>query len=299
MQKRASPSTAPANAVNPYAKFVAAFARMLKEGKSYPLGIVAPRTPPGAHDEAARVLIFSPHPDDECIIGALPLRLLRERRMTVVNVAVTQGSRKDRQEARLAELRAACNYLGFEVAPTVRNGLEKIRLDTRDQNRILWDDAVDVIAAVLQRYEPRIVFLPHANDWNTTHVGVHFLVMDALRKMPSAYHCRLVETEYWGPMNAPNLMIESSPADVTDLVTALSFHAGEVCRNPYHLRMPAWLIDNVRRGGELIGGQGEEPPDFTFATLYRVRAWNRGRIEDLDMPGRAFSCDDSLENLFG
>ena len=50
--------------------------------------------------DAPRALIFSPHPDDECIIGGLALRLLREAGMRVVNVAVTQGSRADRQDAR-------------------------------------------------------------------------------------------------------------------------------------------------------------------------------------------------------
>ncbi len=38
------------------------------------------------------VMIFAPHPDDECIIGALPLRLGREAGFKVVNVAVSQGS---------------------------------------------------------------------------------------------------------------------------------------------------------------------------------------------------------------
>ena len=67
--------------------------------------------------------------------------------------------------------------------------------------------------------------------------------------------CLAVETEFWGAMDAPNLMVESSAADVADLVAALSLHVGEVARNAYHLRLPAWMIDNVRRGAELVGGQ--------------------------------------------
>ena len=41
----------------------------------------------------------------------------------------------------------------------------------------------------------------------------------------------------------------------------------EVRRNPYHLRMPAWMMDNVRRGAELVGGQGSPAPDFCFCDL--------------------------------
>ena len=63
----------------------------------------------------------------------------------------------------------------------------------------------------------------------------------------------LVETEYWGQMHAPNLMVESSEADLADLLAALSHHIGEVRRNPFHLRMPAWMQDNVRLGAEVVG----------------------------------------------
>ena len=94
--------------MNPYQHFVAEIARLVREGKQYPLGgFPTPPRPPLA-DDAPTALIFSPHPDDECIIGGLALRLLREAGVRVVNVAVTQGSNKRRQAARWGELTAAC-----------------------------------------------------------------------------------------------------------------------------------------------------------------------------------------------
>jgi hypothetical protein len=87
-----------------------------------------------------------------------------------------------------------------------------------------------------------------------------------------------VETEFWRAMADPNLMVESSPDDVADLVAAVSFHRGEVARNPYHLFLPAWMADNVRRGSELVGGQGAGAQDFHFATLYRLTEWFNGRV---------------------
>ena len=87
-------------------------------------------------------------------------------------------------------------------------------------------------------------------------------------------------------MTAPNLMVESTVEDVADLVAATSFHAGEVQRNPYHLRLPAWMQDNVRRGSEIVGGQGGTAPSFTFATLYGVRRWSRGRLHPAYPGGR-------------
>ena len=99
-------------------------------------------------------------------------------------------------------------------------------------------------------------------------------------------------------MDAPNLMVESSAADVGDLVAALSLHVGEVARNAYHLRLPAWMMDNVRRGAELVGGQGGAAPRFTFATLYRLRRWADGGWQDVLDRGQSLSSQDDLRALF-
>ena len=115
-----------------YHKFVAEQARLLNAGVSPR----APRPTPSAGrqsppDGAPTVLVFAPHPDDECITGALPLRLLRELKMRVVNVAVTLGSRKDRRQERWQELQQACDFIGFETLLPAPGGLEKINLDQR------------------------------------------------------------------------------------------------------------------------------------------------------------------------
>src|SRR6185503_10697913 len=117
--------------------------------------------------------------------------------------------------------------------------------------------------------------------------------------LPRDFQTVLVETEFWGAMDNPNLMVESSEEDVADLLAALSFHVEEVRRNPYHLRLPAWLMDNVRRGAELVGGQGRTAPNFTFATLYRVRQWKNGGIEELYSGGKLLVARDFPGTVFG
>ncbi|MEX2382766.1 MAG: PIG-L family deacetylase [Opitutales bacterium] len=245
-----------------------------------------------------KALIFSPHPDDECIIGGLPLRLMRELGMDVVNVAVTQGSRKDRQDERWEELCNACDYLGFGLVQTGPGGLENVNIKTRENDYDRWFQSVEVIAGILEEHEPAVVFTPHEDDWNSTHIGTSLLVVDALREMESAFSCLFVETEFWGAMSEPNLMVESSPKDVGDLVTALSFHEGEVNRNPYHLRLPAWMQDNVRRGSELVGGQGGASPDFVFATLYRLQKWEESMLTEVLEGGTQLSHEADLKELF-
>jgi LmbE family N-acetylglucosaminyl deacetylase len=282
---------------NPYRALVDGFARLLAEGETFsPERLIPPARPSIAADQPP-ALIFAPHPDDEVIVGGLPLRLLREQKLKVIDVAVTLGSRVDRQAERWQELKNCCDYIGFDLIRTREKGLEGINPVAREQQPEQWSAAVEAIANVLAAHGPSIVFLPHADDWNKTHIGTHYLVLEALGRCPTLA-CLVVETEFWGAMDAPNLMVESSASDLADLVAALSLHVGEVARNPYHLRLPAWMMDNVRRGAELVGGQGGAAPRFAFATLYRLRRWADGRLHEVLERGQVLSCQDDLSKLF-
>jgi N-acetylglucosamine malate deacetylase 1 len=282
--------------MNPFKKFVSGHAQLFQSGEKLPLGRPQklPRRLP-VPGPAPKVLIFSPHPDDECIIGGLALRLLREAKWNVVNVAVTLGSNPERRTARLRESKDACDYLGFDLASANRVDLQPA---TRQNNQPYWDKMVRNTARLLKLSQPRVIFIPHEGDGHPTHVGTHLLLMDALRMLPPTFCCYVVETEFWGPMAKPNLLVESSAADVADLVAALACHVGEVRRNPYHARLPAWLMDNVRRGAEQVGGQGGAAPDFTFATIYRLRRWSRGKLVEVLKKGKFLGKKDNPVGLF-
>jgi N-acetylglucosamine malate deacetylase 1 len=266
--------------MNPFRSFVSDYARLIREARTLSLGnLPAPRrTAVSAHAPVA--LIFAPHPDDECIVGAWPLRLQREAGLRVVNVAVTLGSNRERRAGRWEELQAACGWLGFGLELPAPGGLENINPQARQAAPGVWQDAVKVVAGVLERYRPSTLFFPHELDANSTHRGTYYLVREALQAMPVEFTCQVVETEFWGAHPQPNIMVESSVDDVADLIAALSLHVGEVRRNPYHVGLPAWLQDNVRRGAELVGGQGGAAPDYAFATLYRLSRWARGGLQE-------------------
>lgn len=244
--------------MNPYLEFVEYIEHGISKARGY--SIFAERH---AGRGGPTVLLFSPHPDDECITGLLPLRLMREAGRRIINVPVTFGSDRTRQPGRLAELEAACGYLGFEV---YRASTELLPLTVED------------VARVLEDYQPEIIFMPHAQDWNSGHVATHELVMTALQQLDAAFCCHVVETEFWSAMDDPNLLVEGDAKLVADLVAATSLHAGEVERNPYHLMLPAWMQDNVRRGSELVGGEGGAAFDYSFATVYRLRRWENGGL---------------------
>lgn len=261
--------------MNPYLSFVESIQAGVASAKGTTVSGTTPRL-----ESDSKVLIFSPHPDDECITGLLPLRLMREGGKQIINIPITFGSNTQRQPGRAKELVDACGYLGWGIA----GGKE-------DFSSLEVDDVV----SVLNELQPDIIFMPHSKDWNSRHISTHFLVVEALEKMEDSFSCTVVETEFWGAMDDPNLMVEGDAQTVADLVAATSLHTEEVARNPYHLLLPAWMQDNVRRGGELVGGQGGAVPDFSFATLYRLRKWSNGAFADVIDGGHVLPM--GIENL--
>jgi N-acetylglucosamine malate deacetylase 1 len=283
--------------MNPYIEFVSGFSKLVADGRSIPLGGFPPLARPTIAPDAPKVLFFAPHPDDETIQGGLASRLLREAKWNVIDVSVTLGRIPDRKSPRLVELKNACNYLGFGLAQLSSDGLDNVTAMTRAKDPVAWAKMVEPAARILKEHKPRVVFLPHELDWNGTHIGTHFLVMDALRAVPDL-NCYLVETEFWGQMQSPNLLVEYTAQNVAELIAATSFHVGEVQRNPYHLLLPAWMQDNVRRGSELVGGQGKPAAPFMFAQVYRLRRWNGSKVEESFAGGRFLPLSDNAASLF-
>ncbi|ADE53567.1 PIG-L deacetylase family protein [Coraliomargarita akajimensis] len=267
--------------MNPYLEFVDGIDANLAWAKR--IASVVERKMQPVH-ATSRAVLFSPHPDDECVTGLLPLRLMQEVGMQIINVPVTFGSRPERQAARSRELENACAYLGWNI-----------HLVNADLQPLSIDDVVQI----LKDLQPEVIFMPHDDDWNSRHLITHDLVFQALKQMDRSFECKVVETEFWKPMHAPNLMVEADTNLVAELVAATSLHIGEIERNPYHLRLPAWMQDNVRRGSEIVGGQGGCAPDFAFATLYRLRRWEQGHLVDCLKDGLTVSlANEQIKEVF-
>ena len=256
--------------------FVQASIKTMKAGKAIPLGpsakpLEAPAVKAG-EGAPLKVVVCSPHPDDEALVGALPLRLGRECGAKVTNCAITLGSNPGQRARRLRELKAACLALGFDLTlASPPWGFDHINLDNRKNHPEEWGAKVRVLSQVLEQEKPDVVFAPHAVDFNTTHIGTHYLVLDALGdylELTARGPIPVVETEYWHQNALLNLMVGVSPEDEAILIMATAEHGDEVRRNPYHLRHPARMIENVRLGAEVVGGQGGPAPDFAFAELY-------------------------------
>lgn len=195
-----------------------------------------------------QVLIVAPHPDDECLMGGYALRMKAEWGAKVSVLPYSLGSDESRKPTRSSELDAALKVLGF-------------------------DRASGSIDEALKSLKPNVIFSPHAHDRHPTHEACHQDVLRTLKVHPQENRL-WVQSEFWGEMKTPNRLVEYSLEQVIQLGEALSMHVGEVSRNPYHLRLPAWFMDQVRKGSETVisaeavGGFGEEAPQFVFGQLY-------------------------------
>ena len=226
-------------------------------------------------------MILSPHPDDESIIGSLALRLQRENNAHVVNIAVTVGSKKERQKERKVELEAACELLEFE----------NVFLDED------WKKKEKELKSLIQKYQPQVIIAPHVKDFHPAHIKTGQLlkkVMTSLKKETAI----IVWSEFWGQNPKPNLLVEV-PEEILKLqMEALEKHVGEVARNPYHLRLPAWMMDSVRRGSEVTGGKGAEAVSMAFGVLYQIQVCKKGKFSTPKMESPFLTSEKDIGQIF-
>ena len=212
-----------------------------------------------------RVLLLPPHPDDETLTGLLALRLLQEVPGTTVHVLpATYGSNPDRRAARRAELQNACDVLGFTLLPPpAAPDLPPL--------------APDRLAPLLADYD--LVVTPHHLDGHPCHRRTCYLLRNALRLAALPSPPSVAETDYWMPNAAPNLLVGATDAQIALLQRALRCHVGEVARNDYDVRLPAWMSDSIRRASEWLprppgvphGTPAFPPATIPYGTLYRLR----------------------------
>jgi len=307
------------SAANGFPEWLAYLGRVVDavdSGKSISLGpSPKPLLPPmvaASPAKGPKVLYCAPHPDDETLSGVLALRLSLESGARVTNIAVTLGSGAAQHERRRREVASACRVLGFDlVIPDVSGkhrrfsrteaeplagaevgseppaGLGPINLAARQADPQGWALRVQRLAEIFDQEQPEAILTPHGDDFNTTHIGTHYLVTEALElhlSRRAGATVILVETEFWREMAEPNLMVAVTPELAAIQLVAAAEHGGEMMRNPYHLLHPCRLMDNVRRGSEVVGGQGAAAQPFTFAEIYRV-GFRRGREAVKPKPG--------------
>ena len=227
------------------------------------------------------VMILSPHPDDESIVGSLALRLMKENHCHVVNVAVTLGSNKERKAERVKELNDACEILDFECVYLHED----------------WKKKEKELKSLIQKYQPKLIIAPHLKDFHPAHIKTGKLchtVVSSLKKETLL----VAWSEFWGQMYKPNLLVEVPSEILENQMRALEKHVGEIARNPYHLRLPSWMMDNVRRGSEVVCGKGSQGATMAFGVLYKLQLVKNGKFHQPKLSENILYSETNIGQMF-
>jgi LmbE family N-acetylglucosaminyl deacetylase len=203
------------------------------------------------------ILILSPHPDDEVLLGTLALRLQQENSLSVINVAVTVGSNPKRQGERRKELARALKLLQWK----------NVFLSAD------WNAKRRELAKLMAKHKPSLIIAPHKADRHPAHIKTAEILLQSLK----GFTGHIAWAEYWGFMQDPNLLVEVSDKQHLLQVAALECHKGEVARNPYHVRLMGLQIDTVRRGSEWLAQKGAPSTEMLLGQLYRLEKWTKGK----------------------
>lgn len=210
-----------------------------------------------------RVLIVSPHPDDEVIgCGGLISRVKDEGGQVFVQF-VTLGDTRDvsvlglsTADERLVEIERVAGVLKYDDWDIALSGSQyHLRLDAMAQ--------VDLIAVLetdcrlsLRAVEPTVVLLPSPLSYNQDHRAVAEAALTALRPVggdrtaPSVVAIFEEVADQWTPRAAtpPNLFVDLDAAHLDDKITAMRSYASQVRPHPHTRSLEALRTMAVVRG---------------------------------------------------
>jgi LmbE family N-acetylglucosaminyl deacetylase len=224
------------------------------------------------------VLILAPHPDDECLMAPYALRLLLENKANVHAASVTLGSNSARQGERQIEFHNACQVMNF----------------TSHILSLEWDKKAEEVKDIIKREEINFIVSPHVHDHHPAHIKTGELARKVMKEI--SFEGIYLESEFWGELTAPNLLIEVTKEAFELSFEALTKHVGEVSRNPYHLRLAANLVNSVRRGAEKVATLGSSAPNFAFGVLYQAHHVQKGSLTAL--PNQTLDSTADLGAIF-
>jgi LmbE family N-acetylglucosaminyl deacetylase len=205
------------------------------------------------------ILVLAPHADDEVLGagGAIARALEAGASVHVIFMAVGALKHWGLPEAptlseRLAETEAVAKRLGFtyELFP---EGEEKVeRLDTIPQQQL-----VDYLEDAYNRVQPRLLLLPHGEDFDQDHRATHTAACAAARPIPQSLNkffppnvMTYEMPKVWSnPGFRPSFYVDVT-ATIEDKLDALGLYATQHREAP-HLRAP----ENVRALAHLRGSE--------------------------------------------
>lgn len=194
-----------------------------------------------------RVLVVSPHPDDETIgAGGLLSRLARQQTATSV---LTMTCSEDRH----VELKAACERLDVTA---LRFGLQPDGvLDQVSQLALIRH-----IEATVDEFDPQVVIGPWWGSYHQDHRAVAHAVVSALRPMNPNRSVLFYEqtADGWGTERfRPDIWVRLTETDLDAKLDAYQEHCSQVRPSPSNRSVEAIRALATTRGAQVGAGYAE------------------------------------------
>jgi LmbE family N-acetylglucosaminyl deacetylase len=155
-----------------------------------------------------RILVISPHPDDESIGCGGTVRKHVQEGDTVRAIFLTSGEKgghgrgeKETACIREAEARSAATILGIESIEFYRLRDGALRVSPR---------AAERLRKMLVKWQPDCIYLPHADEMHSDHRAAVRLLKRALGAI-SDYAPRILMYEIWTPLQQLDEIVDISP----------------------------------------------------------------------------------------
>jgi len=197
-------------------------------------------------DQAKRVIVFAPHPDDEILGCGGTLALLAQRGCKIKVIVVTDGGGAGwlgpgAVEARRLETMAALDVVGVADVEFMNEP------DGNFQNSHAFEQK---IIQVLNRFKPDWIFAPSVLDYHRDHVAISQALYSAW--MESVGGVRLFQYEIWCPVPA---------TCIVDITTVLAQKKEAIEKYLIPLAQRNYMHANIGlssyRGLYIDGEQGE------------------------------------------
>jgi LmbE family N-acetylglucosaminyl deacetylase len=210
-----------------------------------------------------RVLVLSPHPDDEVIGCGGMIRKVKDEGGQVFVEFVTLGDTRDLSvrglstaDERMAEIERVAGVLKFDDWDIALRGPQyHLRLDAMAQVDLI--DLLENVARLsLQAVEPTVVLLPSPLSYNQDHRAVAEAALTALRPhvngRPTPDVVAIFEevADQWTPRDAPppNLFVTLDSAHLDAKIAAMRCYASQVRPHPHTRSLEALRAIAVMRG---------------------------------------------------
>ncbi len=172
----------------------------------------------------SRVMVFAPHPDDDILGcgGVLTKHVNDGTSCSIIFITSGEapGNKKDKEafaQQREEEARKGAERLGVT---------DLVFLKEPDGKLAVRSETIERVAAVMQSYEPELVYVPHAHDAHRDHRATYTIVIEAVKRLKK--RPKVLAYEVWTPLQTVTHIAPLSEETMRVKLEALSEHRSQV-----------------------------------------------------------------------